>query len=73
MGLPLQSITNKMLPTNSSTSKCTVTSIIYCLNAEANTCVVEKKKLSHTELLLSFKTEQPPKNPQPVYLLTRKA
>lgn len=32
MGLPLQSVTNKMLFTNSSSEKCAVKSIIYCLS-----------------------------------------
>lgn len=32
LGLPLQSVTNKMLLTNSSAEKCVVKSIMYCLS-----------------------------------------
>lgn len=66
MDLPLQSVTNKMLSTNSSASNRIVTSIIYCLNGWGKYLHSGREEtFSHTELLIPFKTEQLQKPPAP--------
>jgi len=59
MGLPLQSITNKMLSTDSSSGMYIVTLIVYSLNGWGKYLHSGREEIfSHTELLIPFKIEQ---------------